>query len=94
MKKSILPMSLGVLLSQSVLAADYIVDFGVIADLEDLRPLVDLCTDFGALERYRGIVESASNLETLRDLLENLGSTKFSGCPENVAETGITQVPE
>ena|SRR5262245_20208922 len=94
LKKLLLSIALGVLFSQSVLAADYIINFGIITDFEVLRPLVDLCTDFGALERYRNLLESAGDLESLRELLENFGNGRFSGCPENVAGTGITQVPE
>ena len=94
MKKLILAMALGALLSQSVLAADYIINFGTITDFEVLRPLVDRCTDFGALERYRSLLESAGDLESLRELLESFGLRRFSGCPKNVAGTGITQVPE
>ena len=94
LKKLILAVALGVLFSQSVLAADYLINFGIITDFEVLRPLVDLCTDFGALERYRKLLESAGDLESLRQLLENFGNRRFSGCPENVAGTGITQVPE
>jgi hypothetical protein len=61
LKKLILAVALGVLFSQSLLAADYIINFGIITDFEVLRPLVDLCTDFGALERYRNLLESAGD---------------------------------
>lgn len=94
MRKLILAKALEVSFSQSALAVDYIINFGVITDFEVLRPLVDLCTDFGALERYRNLLESASDLESLRELLENFGIRRFSGCPKNVAGSGITQVPE
>jgi hypothetical protein len=94
LKKLIFAIALGVLFSRSVLAADYIINFGIITDFEVLRPLVDLCTDFGALERYRNLIESTGDLESLRELLENFGNRRFSGCPKNLAGTGITHVPE
>jgi hypothetical protein len=92
MKKLIVAMALGVLSSRSVLAADYMITFSLITDFEVLRPLVDFCADFGQLERHRRLLESAGDRESLRELLENLGTTRFSECPENVAGTGITRV--
>jgi hypothetical protein len=67
MKKLILVIALEVSFSQSALAVDYTINFGVITDFEVLRPLVDRCTDFGELERYRNLLESAGDLESLRE---------------------------
>ena len=39
-------------------AAEYVIDFGVVTDLERVRPLIDLCTDFGSLERNRSLLEN------------------------------------
>ena len=61
MKKLILAIALEVSFSQPALAVDYTINFGVITDFEVLRPLVDRCTDFGALERYRNLLESAGD---------------------------------
>jgi hypothetical protein len=65
-----------------VASAEYVIDFGVITDLERLRPLIDSCTDFGSLERNRSVLESVSDLESLRDFLERIGVARFRGCPK------------
>ncbi len=94
MKVAVLFILLFVSTFQSVSACKYVLDFGLMTDFEDMRPLVDLCTDFGALERYRGTLESAGDLESLREALEGLAVGRFSGCPDDVTGTGIQQIRE
>ncbi len=73
-------------------AADYIVDFTRIDDLESVRPLVERCSDFGALEFYRERIESAGNLESMRATLTRNGLGMFNECPDGVSGPGIAQV--
>jgi hypothetical protein len=75
-----------------VSAAEYVIDFGVIADLERLRPLIDLCTDLGSLERNRSLLESAGDLESLREFLERIRVARFSGCPKIPTFPGMNHV--
>lgn len=75
-------------------AEDYIIDFGLVLDFEDIRTLIDHCTDLGSMERYRNDLESTGDLETLRDLFERIGLGKFVGCPEGVSGYGIREIPE
>lgn len=56
--------------SRSSFAADYQVDLGLVTDLEDIRPLVDGCSDIGDLEDHRDALDSAGDLEDLRSFLE------------------------
>jgi hypothetical protein len=69
MRKVLLFCVSWILMVRIVSAAD-VIDFGLITDLERLRPLIDLCTDLGSLERNRRVLESASDLESLREFLE------------------------
>ena len=68
----------------------YSVDFTRVEDLESLRPLVDKCVDFGALEHYRDRLETTANLEAMRKTLTNIGFGMFDECPENISGPGIT----
>jgi hypothetical protein len=38
-----------------VAAVNYEIDFGLVTDLEKLRPLIDRCVDLGELEQYRSL---------------------------------------
>lgn len=78
--------------ARSAEGADYTIDFGLVPDLEELRPLVDLCTDFGELEQHRAVLESTSDLESLRNLLERIGIARFRGCPRIAQSDGVTRI--
>lgn len=71
-------------------ALDYMVDFTRIKDLETIRPLVEQCGDFGAMEHYRQRLETAANLEDMRASLVDMGFGMFNDCPEGIAGPGIT----
>lgn len=73
-------------------AVDYIVDFTRVDDLESVRPLVERCSDFGALEFYRERMESAGNLESMRATLIRNGLGMFNECPDGISGSGIAQV--
>ena len=73
-------------------AVDYLVDFTRIGDLESVRPLVERCNDFGALEFYRERMESAGNLESMRATLTRNGLGMFNECPDGISGSGIAQV--
>jgi hypothetical protein len=74
-------------------AADYTVDFTRIDDLESLRPLVQQCGDFDALEIYRDKMQNSTNLETtMRDRLAGIGFALFNDCPDNLSGPGIAEV--
>jgi hypothetical protein len=75
-----------------LLATDYTVDFTRVKDLESLRPLVQNCADFDALEHYREILQTSANLEAMRDTLTDLGFGMFDECPADIAGPGITPV--
>jgi hypothetical protein len=75
-------------------AADYEIDLGLVTDLEDIRPLIDGCSDLGSLENYRSSMESATDLENLRDFLEVMGVVLVSDCPEDVEASGVTSVED
>lgn len=80
------------LISSVANAADYDVDLGSVLDLEDLRPLIDECDDIGELEHHRSALESASDLENLRSLLEDVRHLEFRGCPAQIEGAGIDWV--
>lgn len=69
-------------------AAVYTIDLGLVADFEEIRPLVDLCLDLGELEKFRATLESATDLERLRPLLEDVGFAEVRGCPSDVKAIG------
>ena len=75
-------------------AVDYIVDFTRIDDLESVRPLVERCNDFGALEFYRDRMESAGNLENIRETLVRNGLGMFNDCPDGISGSGIEPVKQ
>jgi hypothetical protein len=80
------------LVSVSAMATDYTVDFSRIDNLESIRPLVQQCADFDALEIYRGKMEDSDNLEELRGTLSSVGFALFNTCPDNITGPGITAV--
>jgi hypothetical protein len=80
------------LVSTLALATDYTVDFSRIDNLESIRPLVQQCGDFDALEIYRSKMESSSNLETLRPTLSGVGFALFNDCPDHITGPGIAPV--
>ncbi len=82
-------LSLLLLISAPVFAADYEVDLGIVLDLEDIRPLVDGCADIGILEDIRFSLDLVGDLEDLRSFLEDLGYVFFHGCPTGVWGVGI-----
>lgn len=87
----LLPLALA-LVARPVMATDYTVDFSRIQNLEDIRPLVQHCGDFDALEIYRTRMETSSNLEELRDILSGVGFALFNACPDHISGPGITPV--
>lgn len=70
-------------------AADYEVDLGSITDYEEIRDLVDGCSDLGELEEHREALESASDLEKLRSFLEGTGHVDLSDCPPGIEIDGV-----
>jgi hypothetical protein len=92
MKKLLLFCVSFMLIVRVVSAAEYVIDFGAITDFEQLRPLIDLCTDFGSLERNRSLLESVGDLESLREFLERIGVARFSGCPKIRTFPGVKLV--
>jgi hypothetical protein len=80
------------LVSCAAMAADYTVDFSRIDNLESIRPLVQQCRDFDALEIYRSQMEKSKNLEELRSTLSSVGFALFNNCPDNISGPGIALV--
>lgn len=81
---------LGVLLKSIVASAGEIsieVPVGVLADMESLRPLVEGCQDLGELEFLRSELDSASDYEDLRPMLERQGQILFTGCENGLADS-------
>jgi hypothetical protein len=73
-------------------AADYIVDFTRIDDFESMRPLVERCDDFGAMELYKDKMKSSQNLEEMRGLFVEIGFGMFNECPDAITGSGISLV--
>ena len=82
------------LVSGPAIAMDYTVDFSRIDNLESIRPLVQQCADFDALEIYRNKMETSTNLEELRSTLSSVGFALFNTCPDNISGPGITPVKQ
>lgn len=80
------------LLGKVSFAADYIVDFTRIDDFESMRPLVEDCDDFGAMELYKDKMRSSENLEEMRGLFVEIGFGMFNECPDAITGTGISLV--
>jgi hypothetical protein len=93
MNRYLLMMALP-LLSGAALATDYTVDFSRVEDLEAIRPLVEGCTDFDAMELYRDKMESIANLEDMRPTLSAIGLGMFNDCPAGIAATGISAIKQ
>jgi hypothetical protein len=92
LKKAKLRLLALVLVSSSAMATDYTVDFSRIENLESIRPLVQHCGDFDALEIYRTKMENSSNLEDLRGTLSSVGFALFNKCPDDISGPGIAPV--
>lgn len=82
------------LFSGPAIGVDYSVDFSRIDNLESIRPLVQQCGDFDALEIYRSKMESSTNLEELRSTLSSVGFALFNKCPDNITGPGIAPVKQ
>jgi hypothetical protein len=82
------------LVSSLASATDYTVDFSRIDNLESIRPLVQQCGDFDALEIYRTKMENSTNLEELRNTLASVGFALFNECPDNISGPGIAPVKQ
>jgi len=80
------------LVSSPAMATDYSVDFSRIDNLQSIRPLVEHCGDFDALEIYRTKMENSTNLEELRSTLSSVGFALFNECPDNITGPGIAPV--
>lgn len=73
---------LGTLFAVSpAMAVDYEIDVRVVVNLEDIRPLIQGCSNLGLLEPLRFRLTSATDLEQLRTTIESRGIAEFSGCP-------------
>ena len=92
MKKLLLFCVSWMLIVRVASAAEYVIDFSMITDFERLRPLIDLCIDFGSLERNRSLLESVSDLESLREILERIRDARLSGCPKIRTFPGVKPV--
>ena len=79
-------------LCESVFATDYIVDFTRVSDFETLRPLVTGCKDFSAMELYRDRLETAANLEDMRNVFVRSGLGMFNDCPADITGPGVTLI--
>jgi len=87
------PLAIGLaVLSSAAAATDYTVDFSRVDNLESIRPLVEGCADFDAMELYRGKMESITNLENMRPTLTAIGLGMFNGCPEGISGDGIAAI--
>ena len=80
------------LVSSLAMATDYTVDFSRIDNLESIRPLVQQCGDYDALEIYRTKMENSTNLEELRSTFAGVGFALFNACPDNISGPGIAAV--
>jgi len=83
-----------VLYASLAMATDYTVDFSRIDNLESIRPLVQQCGDFDALEIYRSKMEKSTDLEQLRSTLSSVGFALFNDCPDNITGPGIAPVKQ
>jgi hypothetical protein len=92
MNRKYLPMLALPLLNSAAVATDYTVDFSRVADLESIRPLVEGCADFDAMELYRSKMESIANLEDMRTTLAAIGLGMFNGCPDGISGDGIAAI--
>jgi hypothetical protein len=90
-RKHLLAIALAVL-SSAAAATDYTVDFSRVDNLESIRPLVEGCADFDAMELYRGKMESIANLEDMRPTLAAIGLGMFNGCPDGISGDGIAAI--
>jgi hypothetical protein len=77
------------LVGDTVVAATYQINLGLVADFESLRPLTDMCGDLGSLESLRSQLERASDLEKFRPLLERRGIVEFRMCPDGISVPGV-----
>lgn len=73
--------------------ANYTIQTGLILDFEDIRPLIEQCTDIDRLESIRSQLERATDLEQYRQILEQMGLIEFRDCPRGISGYGITQNP-
>ncbi len=79
-------------LSSAAVATDYTVDFSRVENLESIRPLVEGCADFDAMELYRSKMEAIANLEEMRPTLAAIGLGMFNECPEGISGAGIAAI--
>ena len=79
-------------LSSTAVATDYTVDFSRVENLESIRPLVEGCADFDAMELYRSKMEAIANLEAMRPTLAAIGLGMFNECPEGISGAGIAAI--
>jgi hypothetical protein len=92
MNRKYLPMLALPLLNSAAVATDYTVDFSRVDNLESIRPLVEGCADFDAMELYRSKMESIANLEDMRPTLAAIGLGMFNGCPDGISGDGIAAI--
>ena len=92
MKRTLLLLVAISLHGKVAFAADYVVDFTRIQDFESMRPLVERCSDFGAMELYKDKMRSAENLEDMRGLFVEIGFGMFNECPDDITGAGISLV--
>jgi len=94
MKKMATSLLLAALFSHSVWATDYAVDYDLVTDLEQIRPLIEQCSDVTVLTPYRSMLSGVSDLESLRGMLERIDLGQFSGCPDGITADGIERLGE
>ena len=82
------------LVGAPVMATDYTVDFSRVDDLEIIRPLIQHCRDFDALEMFRSKLEKSTDLNQMRSILSGFGFGLFNGCPDNISGPGIAAVKQ
>ena len=70
----------------------YTVDFTRVDNFESIRPLIEGCDDFDALEHYRDRLESSKDLEAMRKTLRAIGFGMFNDCPGGISGQGISSV--
>lgn len=94
MKPTLLAVAGLACVSGAARAVDYHVDFTRMQDYEQLRPIIEQCKDYDALELYREKLQRISNLNEMREVFENAGFGLFNDCPAGITGEGIEPVKD
>lgn len=92
MRPTLLPLAGLMCLSAAAWAVDYHVDFTRMQDYENLRPIIEQCKDYDALELYRDKLNSIANLNDMRQVFEDAGFGLFNDCPPGISGAGIEPI--